>query len=72
MERTVPFVRQSFFAGETFIDLADAQRRAVEWCRQWAGMRIHGTIQAHPAEVFRVEEPRLVSPAPTGVYDVAI
>jgi transposase len=52
VERTVPFVRQSFFAGETFIDLTDAQRRATEWCRVRAGMRIHGTIQARPAEGF--------------------
>src|SRR4051812_2961446 len=28
VERTVPFVRQAFFAGETCIDLPDAQRRA--------------------------------------------
>lgn len=26
--RTVPFVHRSFFAGETFIDLAGAQRQA--------------------------------------------
>jgi hypothetical protein len=32
VERTVPFVRNSFFAGETFIDLTDGQRRAVAWC----------------------------------------
>ena len=37
VERTVPYVRRSFFAGETFIDLADAQRRAEEWCRTTAG-----------------------------------
>lgn len=30
VERTVPFVRQSFFAGEDFVDLADAQRRVEE------------------------------------------
>src|SRR5437016_11779883 len=30
-ERTVPFVRKSFFRGETFLDLADAQRRAEAW-----------------------------------------
>ena len=72
VERTVPFVRQSFFAGETFIDLADAQRRAVEWCRERAGMRIHGTIQARPAEVFRVEELHCLRPAPTAVYDLPI
>src|SRR3954462_9344627 len=31
VERTVPFVRGSFFAGETFPDLPDAQRRVVTW-----------------------------------------
>lgn len=72
VERTVPFVRQSFFAGETFIDLADAQRRAEAWCRERAGMRIHGTIQARPAEVFRVEELPCLRPAPAGVYDLPI
>ena len=72
VERVVPFVRQSFFAGETFLDLADAQRRVEGWCRQRAGMRVHGTIQARPAEVFRVEEQPRLRPAPTGVYDVPV
>ena len=72
VERVVPFVRQSFFAGETFLDLADAQRRAEDWCRVRAGMRVHGTIQARPAEVFRVEEAPALSPAPTRPYDLPI
>ena len=72
VERTVPFVRQSFFAGETFIDLADAQRRVEEWCRQRAGMRVHGTVQARPAEVFRVEEAPALSLAPTERYDLPV
>lgn len=72
VERTVPFVRQSFFAGETFIDLVDAQRRAEQWCRVRAGMRVHGTIQARPAEVFRIEEAPVLSPPPSAPYDVPI
>jgi Mu transposase-like protein len=72
VERVVPFVRGSFFAGETFVDLADAQRRAEEWCRDRAGMRVHGTIQARPAEVFRIEELPVLRPAPTAPYDVPI
>jgi transposase len=72
VERVVPFVRQSFFAGETFVDLADAQGRAEAWCRERAGMRIHGTIQARPAEVFRLEEQHRLRPAPIDVYDVPI
>lgn len=72
VERVVPYVRNNFFAGETFIDLADAQRRVELWCRERAGMRIHGTTQLRPAEVFRLEELPVLAPAPTGVYDVPI
>jgi len=72
VERTVPFVRGSFFAGEVFVDLADAQRRAEQWCLVRAGMRVHGTIQARPIEVFRVEEQHRLAPAPTAPYDLPI
>ena len=65
VERQVQFVRGSFFAGETFIDLADAQRRAETWCRERAGLRIHGTTQQRPAEVFAAEEQPRLLPAPT-------
>ena len=69
VERTVPYVRDSFFAGEEFRDLADAQRRAQDWCRIKAGLRIHGTIRARPAEVFALEEAHMLLAAPTEVYD---
>lgn len=72
VERTVPFVRNSFFAGETFVDLADAQRRAEVWCRERAGMRIHGTTQRRPAEVFAVEEAPRLLPGPISRYDLPI
>jgi transposase len=72
VERTVPFVRGSFFAGETFTDLPDAQRQVVTWCQGRAGMRVHGTLQARPAEVFRIEEQPLLRPAPTEFYDLPL
>ncbi len=68
VERTVPFVRNSFFAGETFIDLADAQRRAATWCSVRAGMRIHGTTQCRPAELFALEEAPRLSATPVLPY----
>ena len=72
VERAVPFARNSFFAGEQFIDLVDAQRRAEEWCRVRAGLRVHGTTQQRPAEVFaEVEQPKLL-PAPTKRYDLPL
>ncbi|CAA9229159.1 MAG: Putative transposase [uncultured Acidimicrobiales bacterium] len=72
VERTVPFVRNSFFAGETFVDLGDAQRRAEEWCLVRAGMRIHGTIQCRPAELFALEEASRLKPAPDSLYDLPV
>lgn len=72
VERMVQFVRSSFWAGETFRDLADAQAKVEAWCAGRAGMRVHGTTQCRPVEHFRLEElPRLL-PAPVEHYDVPI
>jgi transposase len=71
VERAVQYVRGNFFAGETFAGLADAQARAGAWCANVAGMRIHGTIQARPAEVFAAHEAHLLLPVP-GPYDVPV
>jgi hypothetical protein len=70
VERQVPYVRRNFFAGEDFIDIVDAQRRAVQWCQETAGMRVHGTTQLHPAEVFAVEEAPRLGPVPDLGYDL--
>ena len=72
MERTVPFVRNSFFAGESFVDLADAQRRAEEWCRVRAGMRIHRVTRCRPAEAFAFEEAARLKPGPEEPYDLPL
>jgi transposase len=71
VERTVQYVRSSFFAGEQFVDLADAQARATAWCRDRAGQRIHGTIQARPAQVFIEHEAGVLLPVPPP-YDVPV
>ena len=70
VERTVPYVRNNFFAGETFVDLADVKARAATWCTETAGMRIHGTTQCRPIEEFRAEELPRLSPAPAAAFDV--
>jgi hypothetical protein len=71
VERAVQYVRGNFFAGEVFLDLADAQARAEAWCQQVAGLRLHGTIQARPAEVFAAQEAEHLLPLPEP-YDVPI
>jgi hypothetical protein len=72
VERAVPYVRGNFFAGEDFAGLADAQARAEAWCRDVAGTRIHGTIQARPGEVFAAGEKGLLLPLPDTAYDVPV
>jgi len=72
VERTVAYVRGSFFAGEEFDDLADARRRAEQWCQTTAGLRLHGTTCRRPAEVFAAEEQPRLLPAPVLPYDLPI
>ena len=64
VENGVKFVQVSFFAGEQFAGIEDAQRRAEDWCRMRAGMRVHGTTRQRPAEVFAQLEAPALLPAP--------
>jgi hypothetical protein len=68
----VSYVRRSWFAGEAFVDLADARARAEAWCRTTAGLRIHGTTAARPAQHFTLVEAAHLLPAPTWPYDLPL
>src|SRR6267142_941340 len=70
VENGVKFVQVSFFAGEQFAGIADAQHRAEDWCRIRAGMRVHGTTRQRPAEVFAQLEAPALLPAPAEPYRV--
>ncbi len=72
VERVVNYVQRNFFAGEEFSDLADVRVRAEAWCRKDAGMRIHGTTQCRPLEVFKVEELALLLPLPGSPFDTPV
>ena len=52
VERGVPYVRERFFKGGDFRDLDDVREQAVRWCRDVAGLRIHGTTRRKPLVVF--------------------
>lgn len=56
VERGVSYVRDSFFQGERWLGLEHLQREAIRWCREVAGMRVHGTTQKRPLEVFEASE----------------
>jgi len=59
-------------AGEDFIDLADARRRAVTWCAATAGIRVHGRHACRPIELFNLEKKPRLGLAPTSRYDLPI
>ena len=70
VENQMPYVRESWFAGEQFADLRAARDDAGRWCREIAGTRIHGSTRAQPREVFEQNELSLLRPAPESTYDV--
>lgn len=60
VERNVQYLRESFFRGETFVDLSHVQREAIRWCSEVAGQRVHGTTRQRPRVVFLdAEKPAL-------------
>ncbi|MCK5651007.1 MAG: IS21 family transposase, partial [Gemmatimonadetes bacterium] len=62
VERGVPYIRESFFRGESWLNLEHVQRDALRWCLQTAGTRIHGTTRQRPLAVFEnVEREHLLS-----------
>lgn len=52
VERIVPYVRENFFRGESWLGLDQVARDARRWCLETAGTRIHGTTRQRPLAVF--------------------
>jgi transposase len=74
VERGISYVRERFWKGGTFRDLADVRDQAGHWCRDIAGQRVHGTTHKLPLVVFEDEERAHLRPfAPdTAPYDVPV
>lgn len=56
VERHIQYVRERFWKGGTFADLADVRQQAARWCREVAGQRVHGTTRHVPRVVFEDQE----------------
>jgi len=69
VERGIPYCREDFFRGESFRDLTDMQARAVGWCRDIAGTRIHGTTRQAPRVVFETLERAALLPLAPEPFD---
>jgi len=72
VENQVPYVRESWFDGESFADLEDARRSAEHWSREIAGARVHGTTCRVPRELFESTEKAAMLAPPTEPFDVPL
>ena len=54
VERAVRFVKENFWPGRVFSDMADLNRQAVAWCLR-ADERIHGTTGERPCDLLKQE-----------------
>lgn len=62
VERSVPYVRDNFFRGETWRHLAHVQAAARTWANETAGRRVHGTTRQRPLDVFEQSEQAALLP----------
>ncbi|HEV8626777.1 MAG TPA: IS21 family transposase [Acidimicrobiia bacterium] len=71
-ERQMPFVRDSFFAGRDFADLAAMREAAATWCREVAGRRQHRSLDGTaPLIVFEAVETQALLPLPGHPFELA-
>jgi transposase len=72
VERMIPYVRGSFWAGRSFRSVEEINQEALNWCLKVAGMRIHGTTRERPLEAFEQRERQALRPLPMEPFEVAI
>jgi transposase len=71
VERMIPYIRASFWAGRDFSSLDDINRELESWCLKLAGHRVHGTTRKRPYEVFQAVEQVKLRPLPPEPYEIA-
>jgi transposase len=67
VERSVAYLRDSFFYGRTFRDLADLNAQCATWLGETANARLHGTTRTAPATRLPDEQAHL-RPVPAEPY----
>ena len=71
VERPVDYIRESFWRGYRFTDIAQANRDLLQWLDQTANRRVHGTHRQQVDMRLRQEQPCLI-PFPKTDYDTSI
>lgn len=72
VERPMRYIRDSFYAGREWVDLAHLRRGALEWCAGVAGVRSHRSLDgASPLSVFKALEAQELRPLPKEAFELA-
>ena len=64
VERIVQYVRGNSFAGEVFVNVADARRPAARWSEVTTGLRVQSPTAPRPADPFAATAHRALLRAP--------
>lgn len=65
VERAVRYLRQSFFYGRSFVDLADINAQCAAWLASIANARLHGTTREAPCVRLGREQQQLLAMPPS-------
>ena len=71
MERSISYIRESFFYGREFVSVDDLNARVLGWLDGEANVRIHGTLKERPADRFQRERSHLTPLTPWPYRPVA-
>ena len=69
VERSIGYVKDSFFLGRSFTGVEDLNHQALVWCDTVANVRAHGTTQEIPFD--RLQRENLLSHKEHPVYDTS-
>ncbi len=70
VERPMTYIRERFWRGYSFVDLARANRDVLDWVGTFAFHRIHGTTHQKVSERFKTEQSHL-GEIPNRPYDTS-
>lgn len=73
VERSMPYIRDSFWRGRTFRSLDEMQTAAAVWSSDVAGQRQHRSLDgAAPAVIYTTVEQPVMRPLPHHTFEVAV
>ncbi|MCX6344886.1 MAG: IS21 family transposase [Armatimonadetes bacterium] len=70
VENGVHYVQRNCLAGQEFMDIDDANREALRWVSEDAGLRTHGTTREQPLQRFYGTEQAALLPLPVEHFEL--